>query len=160
MEYTILMSRYVTAGEAPGWESATNLETGFTIVDTVRGNSYLLYKQMTGLSALGKPRVYTESFADADTIKAYLTTRRETTELTLTLLFVGPDRRTVYDNFCEYIRGYRLKYWDSVRKRTVEMFLSDAVEPSTDLLYGTTPYIQADFKFTNYGGDTAVSDSI
>lgn len=160
MTYTVSMSRYVTAGDNPGWEAAINIETQFTVKDASKGNSYLRYKQMTGLSAKGTPRFYTETFADSDNIKAYISDKRENTTLTLTLLFIGPDRRVVYDSFCSYLKGYKVKYWDSVRKRRVVMFLSEAVEPSDDLLYGETPYIQADFKFTNYSGDTEPAESI
>lgn len=161
MTYTVNMSRYLAEATNPGWETEVDIEDDFKITDQQTGAvSKILYKQMTGLSDKGKPRVYKETYADADSIRVFLSDKREPTELTLTLLFVGPARRDVYDNFCEYLKGYRVKYWDSVRKRKVEMFLSEAVTPSEDKFYVGTPYIQADFKFTNYTGETEKSTTI
>lgn len=116
----------------------------------------LVYMYCKGLSAKGKVRTYTENYADANGARVYIPPipTVDTTDIELSLLFKGNNRRDVFDSFYEYIKGKKLRFWDTVRNRRVEMYLSDKVDLSEDKLYGGTPYIQVSFKFINMNGLT------
>lgn len=116
--------------------------------------SGMKYLSCKGLSSKGKSRVYTEQYADSNGIRVYIPTTLtvDTVDIEFEFVFVGDNRRDVFDTFYEYVKGRRLRYWDNVRNRQVEMYLSDKVEPSEDILLGSTPYIKATFKFTNING--------
>lgn len=116
----------------------------------------LRMKSIKGLSDKGKPRVYTESFVESKKIDVYFPEEilRESTEVEFEVVFIGTGYRDIYDSFVEFVTGAPIMYYDNCRNRKVEMYLSDAVEPSDEKLYGDLPYIIAPFKFTNYAGDS------
>lgn len=118
--------------------------------------SGLRLKTIKGLSDKGKPRIYTEIFVENERMDVYFpdTVLRDSTELEFEILFIGDNYRDVYDSFVEFVTGAPIVYYDNCRNRRVEMFLSDAVQPSDERLYGAFPYIIAPFKFTNYAGDS------
>lgn len=118
----------------------------------------LKYIACTGLSSVGKPKnIYTENFAEASGFRTFHPTDtggevvHEATAVELELLFLGDNRRGIYDAFCSYLRAGRLYYWDTARHRKVWITLLDAVEPSEDVLKGS-PYLRAPFKFSNLWG--------
>ena len=113
--------------------------------------SGMKYLSCKGLSSKGKSRVYTEQYADSNGIRVYIPTTY-TVDIEFEFVFAGDNRRDVFDTFYEYVKNKKLRYWDNVRNRQVEMYLSDKVEPSEDILLGSTPYIKATFKFTNING--------
>lgn len=129
----------------PDNEPIRDLETFFS------GMKYLYCK---GLSAKGKIRAYTETYAEKNGVRLYLppTPTVDTVDIEFAFLFLGDNRRETFDSFYEYVKGKRVRYWDNVRNRQVEMYLSDKVDPSDDYLLGEQPYIQAVFKFTNING--------
>ena len=107
----------------------------------------LRYKEFKGLENFGKIKsVYTESFAETDELQVYMaeTPIRENINLTLTLVFVGENRRKAYHDFVDYISVGKFIYWDNVRNRTVMFILKDAIEPETDVVKDTE-YIQVAF---------------
>lgn len=117
----------------------------------------LRYKESKGLSAKGAPKnIYVEEYADSDRARVFIPEEvcREATEITLTLLFVGEDRRKVFDDFYDYVKNGKFYYWDDVRKRKAAVVLNSAVEPSDDIFKGSDVYIQADFTFQNLYGQT------
>ena len=117
----------------------------------------LLYKQFKGLSDYGKIKsVYTESFAETDKLNYYQASKpiRENTDLELTLVFKGDNRRATYDNFVEYISSGEIIYHDDVRNKYVNFILIEAITPSEDQLYGDIKYIIATFKLKNINGQT------
>lgn len=143
-DYKFYISR-LTDGS---WEQEKSLEDDF---------EGLRYKKCTGLSKFGKPKnIYIENYAETDELRVFIPENvvRENTEIELELCFSGNNRRNVYDNFVNYITGHRIKFWDTCRKREVEMILVEAIEPSEDILTGSIPYIVASFKFTNCNGQT------
>lgn len=116
----------------------------------------LRYLQCKGLEDKGKPKnKYTEEYADSNELRVYEPNevRLESTTITLTLLFVGDDRQSVYDTFYNYVKKGKFYYHDNVRKKQAYITLLDAVKPSEDMYKGSTPYIQADFKFQNLWGE-------
>lgn len=117
----------------------------------------LIYKEFIGLDSYGKIKsVYTEEFAETDELQVYQnpTPIRENTDLTFTCIFTGNDRRNVYHSFVDFISKGKIQYWDNIRNRKVTFILIEAIEPSDDKLYGSTPYIIASFKLKNIKGQT------
>lgn len=130
-------------------DSLRDLETDF---------QGLKYASCRGLSSVGKPKnIYTENYAESSGLRTFHPTDNggevvhEATAIEFDLLFVGEDRRAVYDAFCAYIRAGRLFYWDTARLRKVWLVLLEAVEPTEDILKGV-PYLRAPFKFSNLWG--------
>lgn len=138
------ISRYVNGA----WEEAVDIMSYF---------DGLYYKQCVGISHKGKIKnIYTEEFAETDKLRVYIpeTVARENTELEFTFVFKGENRRDVYDNFIDWISGYKIKYWDTLRNRQTEMILIEAIEPDDDYFLGSEPYMLAKFTFKNLRGQT------
>lgn len=143
-DYKFYMSRYDKAQN--NWEDAVELTEKF------KG---LIYCQCEGISDKGKIKnVYTESFAESDVLRVYLPEKvtRESTDIKLTVVFHGTDRRDVYDSFVEFISGKIIKYWDTVRNREIEMIQTEKISVDEDIIYGSSPYISVEFPFTNIKG--------
>lgn len=116
----------------------------------------LRYKEAKGLETKGKPtNVYVENYADSDKARVYVPKElcREPTEVTLTFVFVGENRRKAYNDFYEYIKLGKFYYWDTARYKKATLVLTSAVEPTDDTFKGSD-YILADFVFTNINGAT------
>lgn len=111
---------------------------------------------IAGLSSKGKPRVYLESFVEAQKLDVFFPEEitRDSTGMEFNIIFIGDGYRDVYDSFVDFVTNAPIMYYDDCRNRRVEMFLQEAVEPSDEKLYGDLPYIIAPFKFTNYSGDS------
>ena len=126
------------------------------IFDLERDFIGLKYKSLTGAEDYGKPNIYTESFAESEEISVYIPSVvvLSSTELVFTFYFFGEDLRNTYHTFVDYVRGKKLFYWDTCRERKIAMFQSDEIKPPTDLLYGSSPYLSVDIKFTNIFGRT------
>lgn len=130
------------------WEEATDIEATF---------EGLHYAKCDGLSRFGAIKnIYTETFAETSELRVYLpeTVSRENTDIEFQFAFDGDNRRDVYHSFVEWLSGKRLKYWDTLRKRELEMILMESVEPEEDELYGSHPFILVPFKFKNLKGET------
>lgn len=130
------------------WEEATNIEAKF---------DGLHYAKCTGLDGYGKPKnIYTETFAETSELRVFLpeTVARENTDIEFEFVFDGDNRRDTYHSFVEWLSGKKLKYWDTLRNRELEMILMESVEPEEDALYGSHPYIIVPFKFKNLKGET------
>lgn len=143
-KYNYYMSRLVDGA----WSAYAELETRY------QGMKFM---KATNLNNYGKVKnIYTESYPEADELRVYLpsTPVRENTTIELQFAFEGSDRRNVYDSFVEWMTGYRLKYYDTVRYREAEMILVDAVEVEDEELYGSAPNFVVTFVFTNVKGYT------
>lgn len=127
------------------------------IKDLERDFVGLKYKEATGLDAKGKPKnIYFEEYADSDEVRAYIPESicREATEVKLTFVFLGTERRKIFNDFYEYVKVGKHKYWDNVRKKMVYIVLNGEVKPSSDILIGDKPYIIATFPFKNLYGQS------
>lgn len=140
------MQKYGTADDA-----------SVPVMDLEQDFPGLVYIQATGLSDKGAPKnIYYEEYAESDEVRVHIpdVICRESTEIKMTFAFCGADRRGVFDAFYDYVKHGRIKYWDTARRRMVKVVLSDAVEPSDDILKGSEPYILAEFTFRNLFGQS------
>lgn len=130
------------------WEEATDIESYF---------NGLHYVKCEGISSYGAVKnVYSETYSETSELRVYLpeTVARENTDIEFEFAFDGENRRETYHSFVEWLSGKRLKYWDTLRNRELEMILMESVEPEEDELYGSHPYIKVPFKFKNLKGET------
>lgn len=142
--YKYYISRYVN----DSWEDGTDLESYF---------EGLHYLKCTGADSYGKPKnIFTETYAETSELRVYLpeTVARENTDVEFEFVFDGENRRDTYHSFVEWLSGKRLKYWDTLRNRELEMILIESVEPEEDELLGSHPFIRVPFKFKNIKGQT------
>lgn len=116
----------------------------------------LRYKECKGLNTVGKPRVYTETYADSDRLRSYIpeTPLFDATEIELTLYFTGENRQASFDAFNEFILGGYRKYWDTARNKAFDFFVKDKVEISKEQWYGSMPYFEVTYKLQNLNGKT------
>lgn len=145
-KYNFFMRRFGTSDDDN--QPIINLEEDFP---------GLRYKEAKGLMTKGKPKnIYFEEYADSNKIRAYIpdVICRESTEITMTFLFVGENRRKAYDDFYNYVSQGAVWYWDDARNKKVALILNAAVEPSDDIMKGSDLYIEADFVFKNIYGRT------
>lgn len=123
------------------------------------GNTFvsgLKYASCVGLLNKGKRKdIYFEKYADADRVRVWQGSdvTREATNITFTFWFIGPHRNEIYQEFYEYVKNDKIRYWDDVRKKEALFVLVEAVEPSEDKYIGSTPYIKSGFKFQNLWGE-------
>lgn len=117
----------------------------------------LRYKQCKGLNAIGKPRVYTEVYADSDRLRSYIpeTPLFDATEIELTLYFTGENRQASFDAFNEFILGGYRRYSDTARNKAFDFFVKDKVDISKEMWYGSTPYFEVTYKLQNLNGKTS-----
>lgn len=117
----------------------------------------LRYKECKGLNEIGAARVYTEEYSDSDRLRVHIPdnlTHKPTT-VTLTLYFVGEDRYTVYDSFNAYLKGSKYHiYYDTARKKKLVFFVKDEISVGESQWFGSTPYIQVEYKLSNIFGRT------
>lgn len=118
--------------------------------------SGLTYMKAEGLNKLGKPRVYTEKFADSDRLRVYKPddTIREATTVTLSFAFVGDNRYETYHNFVEYISTGVKRYRDTARNKYLYFFVNAEIKPAKEMWYGGTPYLTVDIPVQSIFGKT------
>lgn len=116
----------------------------------------LRYKQCKGLNTIGKPRVYTETYADSDRLRSYIPDIPlfDATEVELTLYFTGENRQASFDAFNEFILGGYRRYSDTARNKAFDFFVKDKVEISKQQWYGSMPYFEVTYKLQNLNGKT------
>lgn len=186
-KYRFFMQRYVAEGSSLSETSVKEegstdiyarsfkLSSDGAVRDLERDFAGLRYKSASGLNGYGNPRVYEESFADADGAEVYVpdSGQLEQTEVTLTLYFFGEnmgndgvdgdalyaEADTSYHAFMDFLRGAYVVYFDNARKRKVLLYLSSATSPKTDSLKGCV-YKEVEFKFKNiFGRSFALDDA-
>lgn len=118
----------------------------------------LHYSKCEGLESVGAAKnIYTEDYAEADGLRVYHpkdssgSVAHEATEIKLTLIFLDDGRRTAYNNFCLFLEGGRVFYWDNARNKKVWLVLQKEVEPDEDTVV-PAGYIGVTFEFTNIWG--------
>lgn len=144
MDYKFYISRLINGA----WEDATDIESYFI---------GLHYSKCTGADSYGKPKnIFTETYAETSELRVYIpeTVARENTDVEFEFVFDGENRRDTYHSFVEWLSGKRLKYWDTLRNRELEMILIESVEPEEDELLGSHPFIRVPFTFKNLKGQT------
>ena len=134
---------------------------GGTLKDLEQDFDGLRYMEAKGISKVGKVKnAYTEQYADSNTLRTWHPsendkgTTHEATTIQLKLLFYGDNRRATYDAFNEYIYDGYTMFWDNLRNRKFTFMVTDASEPSDDILKGGVPYIICTWTLQNLKGKT------
>ena len=114
------------------------------------------YAKSKGLDTIGEARTYEETFAETDKVNVYMPSEpvNKQTKVDITFYFIGENRRSVKDQFDEYIRKGIHRYWDTARNKEFEFYVKDKIEPSEELWYGSTPYIEVTYRLNNINGKT------
>lgn len=136
---------------------------------------YCRYKSMSGLNKRGAQKgVYSESYPESNAVRVYIeeNATREQTTCTLTVYFFGCDpqlptgmteaEQTVrmendYHSFLDYLEGCMFLWQDDYRGRKALFYLTDAVEPSSDIIKNC-PYLCVSLTLSNVFGKTFASD--
>lgn len=135
----------------------------------------VVYKAMTNVSVFGKPRVYTETFAEKSGVDVYIPDEGfyDTVEHTLSLYVFGGrltnaggvvgatgallDESAQRSGMYRNLRGLRelfsghFTFRDTARDALLMLYCSSAPSVKTEKLDGI-PYLQVDFKLTNVFG--------
>lgn len=116
----------------------------------------LRYQEAKGLNLTGKPRLYTETYADADKVRVYIPDYMtyEPTVITFSFVFVGDNRYKTYDEFVAWVSGTRMVYWDTARGKCAYFYVGDSIQPAEEKWYGSTPYLRLELKVSNVYGRT------
>ena len=132
-----------------------NIKSGSTR-DLERYFEGLRYQEAKGLNLTGKPKLYTETYADADKVRVYIPddVTYEPTIITFSFVFFGDNRYKTYDEFVTWVSGKKMAYWDSARQKRVYFYVADAIQPAEEMWYGSTPYLRLELKVTNVYGRT------
>lgn len=144
----------ITLPEGYQGEDKFLLENEIELEDYFKG---LLYIKCVGLNSIGKVKnIYTETYSDADRLRVFMPkeVKNEETVVTLTLVFQGENRNEVRDSFNDYIRQGFHKYWDTARNKEFVFFIKDELPIGEEMWYGSTPYLQCDYKLQNVKGKT------
>lgn len=116
----------------------------------------LRYAKCEGIDAFGKPRIYTESYADSDNLRVYIPDEltNDATKITFTFYFVGDNRQKTYYEFVDYVRnGYHV-YHDTARNKKFIFVVVDEIKPATEVWHGSTPYMELKLQVQNLNGKT------
>lgn len=116
----------------------------------------LRYQEAKGLNLTGKPRLYTETYADADRVRVYIpeNVTYEPTTITFRFVFFGDNRYATYDSFVAWVSGKRMVYHDDARNKWAYFYVADSVQPAEEMWYGSTPYLRLELKVSNVYGRT------
>lgn len=143
--YKFYMQQVTKDGVAIG--NAKSLEDDF---DGMR------YAKCEGINDYGKVNVYTETYADSDTLRTYIPNNftNDATKITFTFYFIGGNRQSTYHSFVDFVQGQYIKYWDTARNRTFTFVVVDEIKPANELWHGSTPYLELKLSVQNLRGKT------
>lgn len=118
----------------------------------------LMYVRCDGMFAKGERKdVYFEDFSESDTLNAWQgdndDVARKATNLTLSLLFTGTERKVEYERFYNIIKKGKWYYWNTVKKKLAFVMLKDEFRPSEEMYKGSTPYFRVDVPLQNLWGE-------
>ena len=124
------------------------------VMDLEKDFDGLRYTKAKGIDTIGESRVYEETFAETDEVNVFIPSEpvNKATKIEFTFFFLGENRRSVRDQFDEYIRHGIHKYWDTKRKKEIRFYVKDKIEPSEEKWYGDKPYIEVTYKVNNING--------
>lgn len=116
----------------------------------------LRYARAKGINTIGKARIYTEKYADSNTMRVYVPENltNEPTTITFTFYFFGANRQAVFDAFNEYVRNGVHRYWDTARNKYFDFVVEETIQIGEEQWYGDVPYFSVDYKVQNIYGRT------
>lgn len=158
------ISRYVknSAGVYVVDGSVKSLEDDF---------GFVRYKSMTGINSRGKQKgVYVETYAESNSARVYFASspKKEQTSCTLTVYVFGADpllptslsvtelakkAEDTWHALCDWLEGHFVLWKDDYRQRKALLYLTEAIEPVSDVIKGV-PYLQCAVTLTNVFGQT------
>jgi hypothetical protein len=149
------MSEYIHYIQKEG-EGRVNLETSKEL-------GRIIYLKCEGLDTKGKRKnVYTEQDANSDNLHVWQgdEVTREATKITLTLAFIGDraEREKAFDALYNYIKNGKFYYWDTARHKKAYFIFTEEYKTSTEMFYGSQPYILASFTLQNLWGECKKCD--
>ena len=133
----------------------------------------LVYLEAKGMNTIGKAKnVYTEQYADSDDLRAYFpesdtvdnngvtedSYTNEATVITMKFAIIGDAvmRQRTLDQFTDYIRHGKHRYWDNARNREFTFIITDEIKVSEERWHGSTPYIVIEVPMQNLKGKTTL----
>lgn len=127
-----------------------------TTKDLERDFDGLRYQEAKGLNLTGKPRLYTETYADADKVRVYIpeNVTYEPTTITFSFVFFGENRYKTYDEFVAWVSGKRMVYHDDARHKWAYFYVADSIQPAEEKWHASTPYLRLELKVSNVYGRT------
>lgn len=147
--YNFYMQKCNSEGVVSSDDTAKDLEKDFV---------GMRYAKCEGINDYGKPRVYTESYADSDKLRTYVPDdlTNDATKIKFTFYFTGDKRQETYHEFVNWVRkGYTL-YWDTARNRKFTFIIVDEIKPATEQWHGGTPYLELQLTVQNLKGKTEI----
>lgn len=108
----------------------------------------LKYSKCEGINNIGKPRVYTEEYADSNKLRVYIPedVTNDATTVNLKLYFIGDNMQNTFDAFNEYITGGTYVFWDTKRMKKITFILADEIKPSEEQWINDTRYMEVTYK--------------
>ena len=123
--------------------------------------SGLLYMRAEGMNDIGKSKnVYTETYADSDSLRVYLPNdgvyTNDATKITMHFLVIGDaeTRQGIIDDFYEYVRIGVHSYWDDARNLEFDFIVQDEIKVSDEKWHGSSPYVEIAVVMQNLNGKT------
>lgn len=117
------------------------------------------FQKMTGVSPTGVKNTYSEDFSEVSGKKVWTPAPSdlafEASEVTLYLRWRSDECDDVHqyaDNFYNYVVGQKLEWYDSFRKRYLQLILEKAPSVETEILDRNPQYLIMKYVFTNFGG--------
>lgn len=116
----------------------------------------LRYCKAEGLFDIGKPKIYTETYADSDKVRTYIPEDlvNEATTVTLTLYFVGDTAQQSLLDFNEYIRRGYHEFWDTQRNLRFVFYVGNEIKISEEQYKSGTLYYEVKYTLNNIYGRT------
>lgn len=147
MNYKFYMQECNSQGKVLAGAPIKDLEVDF---------NGMKYSKVEGLDKIGKPRIYTERFADSDRLRVHIPSEltNDATTVKFTFFFTGENRREVYDSFIEYVRKGFKRYHDTARNKYLYFCVNTEIAPAKEQWYGSTPYLELQLTVQNIFGRT------
>lgn len=116
----------------------------------------LRYCKAEGLLDIGKPRIYTETYADSNKVRTYIPDEltNEATTVTLTLYFVGDNALDTLTAFNEYLRHGYHEFWDTQRMLKFTFYVGSDIKISEEQYKSGTIYYEVKYTLNNIYGKT------
>lgn len=117
------------------------------------------FQKMTGVAPTGVKNTYSEDFSEVSGKKVWVPAPDdlafESSEMSLYLRWRSDECGDVHqcaDDFFNYVVGQKLEWYDTFRKRYLQLILEKAPSIETEILNRKPNYLIVKYVFTNFGG--------